>query len=268
MSEKRIGENPKVVSVKVKGKEARVVLDNGEKIVLSVDSFTEFHLYEGKELDPGERTKIAVYASQDQAYDAALRLLGHESYSCAEMQRRLLSKGFEPRVVSSVIERLVSIGLLDDARYVKTYAEDVAELRLIGHNRVLYDLRAKGIGEDLLKDLAFPREKELAKAKDLAMALDRRYYRAPYAKRVLKINRALLERGYDESVAFEASKACAKADDPEVERAEIEKALQLATLKYSKKYQGYELSRRVYAFLVRKGFAYDAIKSIMEENDL
>ena len=28
------------------------------------------------------------------------------------------------------------------------------------------------------------------------------------------------------------------------------------------------LSRRVYAFLVRKGFAYDAIKSIMEENDL
>ena len=267
MSEKRIGENPTVLAVKVKAKQVRVTLSSGDKLLLSVDSFTEFHLYEGKELSEEDLHRINVFASQDQAYDAAIKMLGHDFYSCAEIKRRLYGKGYEPTVVTSVVDRLVALGLLDDARYAKVYAEDVGALRLLGHNHIVYDLRSKGISEDIIATLDFPREKELEKAKTHAAALDRRYYKVPYGKRLLKINHALLERGFDESVAHEAAQAMTTAIDPEVERSELEKAHALAMAKYAKKYQGYELSRHVFAYLARKGFPYETIKTFMEDND-
>ncbi|MCR5349067.1 MAG: RecX family transcriptional regulator [Bacilli bacterium] len=268
MSEQRIGEPITVLAVKVKGREVRVSFSNGEKIVFSVDSFTDFHLYAGKEVSDEEMARIQHLSDQDQAYDYAIRRLSQDSYSVAEMRRKMLAKGFDPKIVTGVIDRLTGMDLLDDKRFALTYAEDVGDLRCLGYHRIVYDLRVKGIGEDLIATLSFPLENEKKKAERQAAVLDRRYYRTPYARRILKINRALLERGFDESVAHEASNKVAKAPDPELERSELEKAFALANAKYTKKYTGYELSRHIYAFLVRKGFDYDEVKSIMEEHGL
>lgn len=268
VSEKRTGEPLTVVSVKVKGREAKVSLSSGDKLVLSVDSFTEFHLYQGKELGEAELRRINELSRQDQSYDLAIKWLSHDSYSSAEIQRKLLAKGFDPSIVKAVVARLTELGLLDDARFARTYAEDVGDLRLLGHNHIIYDLRVKGIDEEILRSLSFPKEKELDKAKRYASVLDRRYYRAPYAKRLLKINRALMERGFDEAVAHEAAKEMASAPNPEIERGELEKSFGLAHAKYAKKYSGYELSRHIYASLVRKGFGYEEVKAILEENGL
>lgn len=265
MSEKRTGEMITVESVKAKKTGVSVDLSNGEKLVLSVDSFTEFHLYAGKELTPEEITKIMMFANQDKAYDAALHLLSRDSYSSMEIQRKLLAKGYEYPVVRQVIERLFESGLLNDEHFAQTFAEDVAGLRLIGYNRIVYELRAKGISEDIIKGLSFPREEELKKACAYATTLDKRYYRTPKPRRILKINAALLSRGFDEEVAHQAATSCITATDPKVEKVELDKAYSLAKAKYSRKYQGYELRTRIYAYLVRKGFPYDEIQAIMEE---
>ena len=266
VSEKRTGETLTVVSVKAKAKEVRVLLSNGDKISLSVNSFTEFHLYAGKELSPKELDALLAFSAQDEAYTRAINYVSRDAYSTVEMERKLLAKGYEPKVVSSVIGRLTEAGLLDDMTFARTYAEDVSDLRLVGYNRVLFELRSKGVSEEIIAQLSFPREVELDKAIRYAKGLDRRYYRVPFAKRVLRINRALLERGFDESVAYEAAKATASPIDPDVEKAELEKAYALAEAKYSRKYEGYELSRHIYASLARKGFPHDHIKAIMEEH--
>ena len=265
MSERKTGEPLTVVSVSAKAKEVRVLLSNGEKLCLSVDSFTDFHLYAGKALEEREYAKIPRFASQDDAYSAALKYLSHDSYASMELMRKLIGKGFDPSIVGSVINRLTKAGLLDDPLYARTYAHDVGELRLLGHNRIVYDLRVKGIAEDILSDLCFPREKELEKACRYAEQLDRRYYKTPHDRRVLKINHALMERGFDESIAHEASSQCVSAPNPEIEKMELEKAYAIAEIKYSRKYEGYELARHIYAYLVRKGFNYENAKRIVEE---
>lgn len=266
MSEKRTGEPLSISSVSVKAKEARILLSNGEKLVLSVDSFTDFHLYAGRELDEKELAKIRKYASQDAAYSTAIKYLGHDSYSSMEMLRKLIAKGYNPSIVGSVVNRLTKSGLIDDLHYAQTYAYDVGDLRLLGHNRIVYDLRVKGIAEDILSELSFPREKELDKACRYAEMLDRRYNRTPNERRVLKVNHALMERGFDEAVAHEAASKCVSSANPEIERFELEKAYALAEIKYSRKYEGYELARRIYGYLVRKGFNYEQAKSIVEEH--
>ena len=266
MSEKRTGEPLTVLSVSAKSKEVLVILSNGEKLNLSVDSFTEFHLYAGKVLEQKELEQLSRYASQDQAYEAAIKYLSRDSHSAIEVWRKLVSKDFDPTIVNAVVNRLKQSGLIDDAHYAKTYAEDVGDLRLIGYNRIVYDLRSKGIGEDILATLSFPREKELDKACRYATHLDRRYYRTPRGKRILKINHALLERGFDESIAHEAATSCVSEENAEVERAELEKAYALAEAKYSRKYEGYDLTRHIYAYLIRKGFPFEEAKSIVEEH--
>ena len=56
MSERKIGEEiVSVLAVKAKKDEVRVYLSDGEKLAMSPDSFTEFHLYEGKELSLEEK---------------------------------------------------------------------------------------------------------------------------------------------------------------------------------------------------------------------
>lgn len=266
MSERRTGESVTVESVKAKKNGVHVVLSNGEKLTLSVDSFTEFHLYMGKELQDEELASIMEFANQDKAYDTALRYLGRDAYSSMELQRKLLAKDFEYRQVRSVIDRLEDSGLLNDEQFAHTFAEDVAGLRLIGRNRILYELREKGIGEDVLKTLSFPSEVELEKACAYATSLDKRYYRTPRARKSFKIHSALLTRGFDEEIAHEAVNRCITATDPGVEKSELDKALVLAKAKYSRKYEGYELRTHMYAYLIRKGFPHDEVQAILEEN--
>ena len=268
MSEKRTGEPVTVVSVKAKAREVKVLLSNGEKLSLSVDSFTEFHIYAGKELSDKELDAIMAYSRQDEAYDRALRYVVRDVYSVAEIERKLRDKEFPEDIIKEVIARLTKAGLLDDVHFAKVYAEDVADLRLLGRHRILADLREKGVSQTIIATLTFPREDELDKALRYAATLDRRYYRTPYGKKIIKINRALLERGFDEDVAHEASQASTKPSDPDVEQAELERAFRAAHVKYSRKYEGFELSKRIFASLARKGFPYDEIKAIMEANDL
>ena len=265
MSEKRIGEPITVLSVKARKDGVKIVLSSGEKLVLSPDAYTEFRLYENKELSEEELKNLLSYANQDGAYDLAIRYLSKESYCRSQLLRKLISKGYEYPVVLPVLKRLEEAGLIDDETYAKTFAEDVGELRLIGANRIYYELRSKGISEEIIAKLSFPREKELEKATRYATGLDRRYYRTPYTKKKLKIYSALLARGFDESVAYETSEQATSASDPGIERIEIEKAYHLAEAKFSRKYDGYELRQHIYAALVRKGFSHDEVKSIMEE---
>ena len=265
MSEKRIGEPITVTTIKARKDGVKVVLSNGEKLVLSPDAYTEFRLYEGKELSSDELKRVMAYASQDDAYDLAIRYLSKESYCRNELLKKLVSKGYEYPVVLPVLKRLEESGLIDDEAYAKTFAEDVCELRLIGANRIYYELRVKGISEDIIAKLSFPKEKELEKANRYAASLDRRYYRTPYAKKKLKIHAALLARGFNDTVAYEASQSACSQSDPTVERVEIEKAYHLAEAKYSRKYDGYELRQHIYAALIRKGFPHDEVKARMEE---
>ena len=267
MSERRIGESTIAVeAVKAKKDGVRVYLSSGEKLIMSPDSFTEFHLYEGKELSPEEEKKIRSYIDQDEAYQRAMRYLGRELYASMELRRKLLDKGYDSKAVNQVIHRLEEARLLDDEHYARVFAEDVAELRGIGHNRVMYELRSKGVSDAILSSLSFSLEKEKERAMLIGESLNRRHAKTPQAKRRLKIYRALLDKGFDETVAHEVASTSATPDDPDVEMAELERHFNLALIKYERKYQGYDLRNHIYAYLIRKGFPYDDVKQYLEEH--
>ncbi len=264
MSESKNGEL-KIRSVKVKGNTATLTLSDEQKIELSVDSCMEFHLYEGKELKEKEWKNILSLLRQDECYRAGIRMLSRDSYSSYQLKKKLLAKGHEIATVRQVITRLQKAKLLDDERFAHNYAEDIGELRLLGSRRIQADLRQKGISDEILQTLNFSEEKEMEKAIRCAERFDKRYSLLPYGRRLNHIHRLLLQRGFTEAIANDASTSCTSGPNPEVEQAELEKQFEIANRKYAPKYAGYDLSRHIFAYLVRKGFGYEEVKSMLED---
>lgn len=268
MSAKRSGESITILSIKGKDNIFTVAFEDGEKIEVSMDTFTDFHLYVGKRMPLDEFDRLMALVRQEEAYRLALKRLGHDIYSKYEMRAYLLGKGQDPRVIDEVINRLIDADLINDDRYATTFAEDVADLRLLGKNQVLFALHSKGIPSSILDKLSFPREKELEKAIRYAPLAEKRFRRTPKRRRMMKVIQALMRRGYDESVAVEAAESCAMPDDPAMMQSQLEKTLSLAITKYSRKYQGFELRQHVFAYLARRGYDYDDIKQACEEAGL
>lgn len=78
-------------------------------------------------------------------HDRALRLLAVRPRSRRELERRLLTAGFEPEEVADELGRLREVGLLDDARFAAQFAEHAVTRRLQGSRAVGAALAAKGV---------------------------------------------------------------------------------------------------------------------------
>lgn len=265
MSTKRNGNERKIEKVSMKKEIVTIVFDDGEKIELNENSFTEFRLYVGKIIEASEFRRLKDYEHQDVYYNLALRKLSRDSHSVHEIRQKLFEKGADEETVKKITTRLKQQGLLNDELYAKTFAEDVADLRCLGKNRIIYSLHSKGIPQTIIDDLEFDREKELEKAIRLATVLDKKYSRVPMANKAFKILKGLMEKGFEEEVAQEAALKAITPNDKDDEMMRLSRLYDAAYLRYSRKYEGYDLDRRVFAYLANKGYSYDQVKEMMDK---
>ena len=263
MSAKSTGKT--IVSIVAKKNKITIEFDDKSKITVSENTFTDFHLYEGKLIEGKELSTLESFAGQDTVYSLALKLLSRDSYSCYELREKLIGKGASEEDAKAIVERLKKQKLLDDERYARVYASDVADLRLYGRNKVLHELKSKGIPFFMLDRLEFPEEVELEKAMRYATMMDYRLGKTPYENKKFKMIRSLIARGFDIRIAEMAASKAATRIDPEIEADIFDKQFELALAKYSRKYHGFELKRHMLAFLARRGFDYERIQAKLEE---
>lgn len=266
MSEKRIGDV--VTQIKFKKDGILVGFDSGNKVTLSSETFTDFRLYEGKELDETELSAFLAAAFVDRYYVYALRLLSKEAYSEKQVQTKLYGKGADTQTVSIVMEKLKAIDLIDDAAFAESFAKDVGALRLYGKNKILFELHRRGISPKVVATLEFPEKEELEKAFRYASFLNRKYVKSPSEKKATQAIASLISRGFDEAIAEQAVDACIKPADRESELRLLERYFALSQAKYSRKYGGYQLKEKVYLDLRKKGFKNDDIKMMIEKGNI
>ena len=91
-------------------------------------------------------------------YEAAIKILMRRAHSVHEMKKALARRCEDEKLVKTVVERLKSQNLLDDARYAKQFTRLHTESRKQGQFRIARDLRARGIPDQhidkALKDSA------------------------------------------------------------------------------------------------------------------
>jgi regulatory protein len=87
-------------------------------------------------------------------YDYALNLLAARAYTIRGLSRKLAQKGIDRADAENVIERLVSNGLLDDAKFAEEFARQRMVVGGASKRRVEQLLAQKGIGREIAKAAA------------------------------------------------------------------------------------------------------------------
>ena len=82
------------------------------------------------------------------AYELAVRALSQKERSTSELATWLAQRDVAPADIESVIDRLTSIGELDDERFARLFAEDKMELSGWGSERVREALLARGVASE------------------------------------------------------------------------------------------------------------------------
>lgn len=93
--------------------------------------------------------------NNDVLYEAktyAVDLLGKFSYTYRGMIRKLVQKGYDEDIALEVARHYKELGYLDDLKYAINYIRDAAQFKYHGPARIKYDLRQKGVLDDVIDD--------------------------------------------------------------------------------------------------------------------
>ncbi len=91
---------------------------------------------------------------------AGLRFLETRSRSVEEVRRRLTEAGYRAELIEAAIERLKTIGLLDDAIFARIWIESRDRARPRGEAALRRELTLRGVGRDEINDALAERRDE------------------------------------------------------------------------------------------------------------
>ncbi|MBQ9737787.1 MAG: regulatory protein RecX [Clostridia bacterium] len=87
----------------------------------------------------------------DRAKKAVAKLVSYKMYTCREICRRLLKKGFDENIAEEAVSEFVKAGILNDEEYARLYIHDAALIGLKGMFRIKQELLAKGIAASVVE---------------------------------------------------------------------------------------------------------------------
>ena len=152
-----------------------IFVDGAFALALTAELAVEAGLRVGEAIDPEAIDRLLQRDETHRAVQAALRFLGARPRSELEVRQRLLRHGFGEAAIAGAIERLRSLGYLDDGAFAAFWIENRRAFKPRSARLVAYELRRKGVADEAV-DLA-DWDDETA-----ALAAGRRWIRArPFA---------------------------------------------------------------------------------------
>lgn len=232
-----------------------------ETISMSKSTFTNFYLYEGKEISRAELLKIKSEVKIDALYKYGLRLAVKLSYSTKEIRDKIKAKENGEECYKAVIARLKKEGFLNDEEYAIQYKEE-KEKGCYGKNRILDTLRyEKGISDDILSNLRFKDEEEHARV--FLHSSEKKYERLSYSEKKRKMSDSLRRRGFDDYVINAVIGELSRNKDKEDEY--LVRLTSTTLKRYKTKLNDKEAKQKTIEYLLRKGYSMKNIYKALEE---
>lgn len=230
-------------------------LEKEMKLEVSLDDFYEYGLKKGRGVSKSTVEILQKNEIENHAYQRCLNKLAVRDRSVKEMREWLkFNTECEPVQIDAIIDRLSDSGYLDDEAYCEN---EVLRLRtaLNGSEKIIRELKQKGIDEALIEQTLAKYSDEEDNAKLLAQKLMKSHKNASSRKSADLIRTKLVQHGFSVDMA---NAVIHKLDFTYVaanERTNLQKQIEKARRRYSRKYSGAELRARVYKSCVQQGFA-------------
>jgi regulatory protein len=145
-----------------------VFLDGNFLFGLSGETVAALGLRVGREVDRADLDRIALEEQLHEARQYAFLLLSYKARTASELKQRLARKGFSPEIVSSTLQRLAELKMVDDAGFARRFAEDRISIGHKGKWRVRGELLKRGIDRKQIDEAIAEAPDETAAAKEVA----------------------------------------------------------------------------------------------------
>ncbi len=137
------------------------------------------------------------------ARDVAIKYLSFKSRTEKEVVLKLREKEFSDDIIDKVIELLKKYNYIDDYSYAGSFLRDKFNLKGFGSNRIKFELKQKGISNEIIEQVFF--ENEFDEAQKAAELIERKYGIWDFdIKEKQKIEGFLARRGFSFSTIREA----------------------------------------------------------------
>jgi regulatory protein len=127
-----------------------VYLDN--EFAFGLSRIVAAWLEVGLELSDAKIAQLQAEDTLEVAYQRALKFLGYRMRTVAEVKDKLKDYGFTEEEMAEVVDRLRRNGLISDERFAAAWIENRVEFRPRSHRALSFELRRKGVPEEVIDE--------------------------------------------------------------------------------------------------------------------
>lgn len=162
----------KIAEQKRRANRRNIHLDGRFAFGCNINVVAKFQLKEGMTLTPQQVERIQQGEVRQECFDKAMEFLQTRLHGRAELSRKLMRGEYGEDVINGVLEDLVRLGYVDDARFAKVKALTAAERKHHGRRRALAELIKSGVKGEVARralDEVYEEHDSRSVAKELAM---------------------------------------------------------------------------------------------------
>lgn len=241
--------------------ESEIILEVSDKLI------DTYHLEVNKVIDKDLFDALKDFEQVRRAYNKALKLLTVKDYTFNQMKQKLMDSGdYDDTQLDATLELLEEKNLINDEAYTLNYLKRCTRLG-IGLNKAVYNLRSYGIESQMI-DYCLEEiddDDEYSAATALIESMYDRNNSFSYKAMVKRIRDKLYIRGFTSETIERALNDFDFEFDDIKEKASLEKEFIKQKKKHAKKYHGNKLKEKIIDTLLRKGYNYEHIKDLLNE---
>ena len=238
---------------KGKSNQYKVTIDDVDYTIYD-DVIIKFGLLLKKDISASVLKDILKYNDELDSYYLSIKYITKKLRSEKEIYEYLKKKDISENVINDTIARLKENKFLDDELYLKAYINDQINLSNNGPRKIAKNLLTLGLDETYINNALSNIDASIWEEKiDKYVSKKVNTNHNSSVKMLkMKIINDLVNLGYDKEIIMPIINNY-EIDDHEVYKHEYEKAKR----QLEKKYEGYELERKIREKLYRKWFFYN-----------
>lgn len=243
-----------------------------EKYAFSVDEavLIKYQLSKGKVIEAFTIDEIVFDDEVRKAYNKAINFLSYRMRSEHEVKKKLQMSEFGESVILEAIRKLYEHGFLNDESFTKALVATQKKNSKKGPGAIRQELKKKGIEKDLQEEVlaTYTEDEQLTIARTLTEKIIHQSQDKTPRQIKEKVQEALLRKGYNFTIISQAIASFELEKEQEEWEDIIGSQGDKVWRKYSSKYVGYDLKKRVKQALYQKGFPAEHIDVYIEQKEL
>ena len=247
---------------KVDKNKYQLQLSNDEAIITYDEVILKNNLLFKPQIDSNLLNQINIDTRYYDIYNRVIKLISTRLRSKKEIKEYLNKLNISIEDQEKIINQLAKIGLINDINFTKAYINDRTYLSNDGPNKIKKDLEEHDIDINIIEqeitninqEIIYEKLKKLINKK----IKNNRKYSIYQLKQKIVLD--LINLGYDKDMIL----GCLnnqKLDNNDI----LEKQYNKLYTKFSKKYTGNELYKRIKQSLYQKGFNIEEINNLIEQ---